>query len=83
MGVELPANGSFTFQRTFSVALQVSGRFFSSETPEPLGPRQPGQFAALAVVAKMSITTDASPALMSGFSNVKTLMFGPAPCAAL
>ena len=38
IGVELPAEGSLTFQPTFSVPLHLIGRFFSSDTPIPLGP---------------------------------------------
>ncbi|NDA67395.1 MAG: hypothetical protein EBY09_12275, partial [Verrucomicrobia bacterium] len=38
--------GQGVFQVTFSVALHFMGRFFSSETPSPVGPRQAGQLAA-------------------------------------
>src|ERR1051326_6921258 len=46
MGVELPRSGRDVFQRTLLVALQLSGRFFSSQIPVPCGPRQAGQLAA-------------------------------------
>src|SRR3954451_19078578 len=41
----VPVPGSAAFQTTFSLALppQVSGKFFSSVRPRPVGPRQPGQ----------------------------------------
>src|SRR5262245_23290080 len=45
-GVLTPAPWSGTFQRTFSLADQRTGRFFSVVMPEPLGPRQPGQSSA-------------------------------------
>src|SRR5260370_40520872 len=45
-GVELPGSGNSTFQRTFSVALHLSGRFFSGEWPLPSGPRHAGQLPA-------------------------------------
>ena len=54
MGVEFPASGSAIFQRTFSVALQVSGSSVSVVTPVPSGPRQPGQFPARAAVVRVS-----------------------------
>src|SRR5207244_2151638 len=46
MGLELPPSGKGVFQRTFSVALQWRGSFFSRETPSPVGPRKPGQLVA-------------------------------------
>jgi len=43
-GVELPRSGRSTFQRTFSVALHLIGRFFSGEWPVPSGPRQAASY---------------------------------------
>ena len=43
MGVELPASGSGTRQRTFSSLLHFTGRFFSVEMPSAFAPRQAGQ----------------------------------------
>src|SRR5688572_17423918 len=48
IGVELPSSGNGIFQRTFSVALHFTGTSFSVQIPCPVGPRQPGQSAALA-----------------------------------
>jgi len=45
-GLDEPAPGSSIFQATFSVLLQVIGKFFSGLTPEPSGPRKRGQSAA-------------------------------------
>ena len=53
IGVEFPGSGSAIFQRTFSVALQVSGSAVSLVTPVPSGPRQPGQLAARAAVLRV------------------------------
>src|SRR5687768_15199914 len=65
MGVELPAAGSAAFQRTFSVLLHLTGRPFSSETPRPVGPRQLGQFSALADPPQLITTSTATIALMA------------------
>src|SRR5438477_9173147 len=46
IGVEFPRSGSGVFHRTFSVALQCSGRLVSVVTPVPSGPRQLGQLPA-------------------------------------
>src|SRR4030095_10487973 len=54
IGEELPRSGNSAFHRTFSVALHCNGRFSSVEIPVPVGPRQPGQFVALSVVATES-----------------------------
>ena len=43
-GEEFPWPGTSTFQATFSVELQRSGRPVSSESPIPEGPRQRGQW---------------------------------------
>src|SRR6185369_870562 len=40
-----------TFHLMFFVGLHSAGRFFSVETPEPSGPRHPGQFPAAALLA--------------------------------
>ena len=40
-----PAPGTGTFQRTFSVRDQCTGRPVSALTPLPRGPRQPGQLS--------------------------------------
>src|SRR5262245_58616751 len=45
IGVELPRSGKGVFQRTFSVAVQRIGKFFSDETPVPVGPRHAVQLA--------------------------------------
>ncbi|PAW81125.1 MAG: hypothetical protein B9S33_17215 [Pedosphaera sp. Tous-C6FEB] len=45
-GEESPGSGSSVFQRTFSVALHVSGTLRSGEVPSPCGPRQEGQLVA-------------------------------------
>src|SRR5262249_17376438 len=45
-GVLTPAPWRGIFQRTFWVRDQRVGRFFSADTPEPPGPRQPGQSPA-------------------------------------
>src|ERR1044071_3791484 len=45
-GVEFPGPGSSARQRTLSVWLHFSGRFFSVATPSPDGPRQLGQLPA-------------------------------------
>src|SRR5206468_8857436 len=55
MGVELPRSGNGTRQRTLSLVLQCSGRFFSEQTPVPCGPRQAGQFSAETEYAKPSM----------------------------
>src|SRR5947207_2042695 len=56
MGVELPPSGRGTFQRIFLVSLHSSGRFFCSVTPVPwTSPRQVGQWATHAVVAKTTM----------------------------
>src|SRR5262249_25747453 len=47
-GVELPAWASGTFHLTLSLSLHVTGRFFSKQTPCPVGPRQAGQLSAWA-----------------------------------
>src|SRR5207249_9620281 len=48
IGVELPGSFSGTFHFTFSLALppHLSGTFFSSQCPWPVGPRHAGQSAA-------------------------------------
>src|SRR5437879_6627709 len=46
IGVDTPRPPSDAFQATFSVALQRTGRSFSSEIPLPCGPRHCGQSAA-------------------------------------
>src|SRR5262245_22232921 len=57
MGVELPAEGRSTFQRTFSVSLHVTSTSVSDEAPNPLGPRQPGQFSARAAATARTPAT--------------------------
>jgi hypothetical protein len=49
IGDETPTPPMAAFHATFSVALQRTGRFFSSEAPVPRGPRHCGQSAAAAV----------------------------------
>src|SRR5688572_9539409 len=44
IGVELPSPGISTFQRMFSVSLQVVGGSHCGATPLSSGPRQVGQF---------------------------------------
>jgi hypothetical protein len=56
-GLELPPSGKGVFQRTFSVALHLRGNFVSCEMPSPVGPRKPGQFAALTVPDDASTIT--------------------------
>src|SRR4051812_24839415 len=51
-GEAFPRSGSGAFQRTFSVAPQVSGGSVVADWPMPVGPRQPGQFSAPAAVDK-------------------------------
>ena len=75
MGVELPADGSVTFQRTFSVALHLSGRSFSSDTPWPVGPRQPGQLSARAEAVQMATTSNATVVLILNRSNDSSRMW--------
>jgi hypothetical protein len=47
IGDDQPFPGILVFQTTFLSADQVTGRFFSLETPWPLGPRNRIQFSAL------------------------------------
>src|SRR5262245_17013171 len=54
IGVEFPADGKATFQRTFSVTVHLTGKSFSPDTPAPAGPRQLGQFSALAEACQLS-----------------------------
>jgi len=44
-GDELPRSGSATFHLTFFVADHCVGKFFSAQTPVPIGPRQAGQLS--------------------------------------
>src|SRR5262245_17287559 len=48
MGEECPTPGRSARQATLSLAVQVSGRFFSLEVPSRRGPRQLGQSSARA-----------------------------------
>lgn len=48
MGVAVPLPGSFTFQRTFEVSLQVTGGSALGAVPVSSGPRHPGQLCAIA-----------------------------------
>src|SRR5262249_6995191 len=51
-----PAPGISVFHATFSVLLQVSGRFGSSATPSEPGPRNPGQLSAAEAAATVRIS---------------------------
>src|SRR5688572_451963 len=46
MGVELPASGNGERHLTFSVVPHFTGKFFSSHSPMPVGPRHAGQSPA-------------------------------------
>ena len=54
MGVEAPLPGNATFQATWS-AVHFTGGLPVLVLPVPLGPRQPGQFEAVAVSAALAI----------------------------
>src|SRR5262245_22949169 len=68
MGEELPPSGKGVFQRMFSVALHLTGRFFSGECPCPSGPRQAGQLPAAAAATNQNTEINAGTSLvMKGF----------------
>src|SRR5688500_2983841 len=67
IGVELHGSGSATFQRTFSVALQHSGRLRSSHTPSPRAPRQAGQLSAKVGFASIKSVTETTNVRMDGY----------------
>jgi hypothetical protein len=52
MGDEWPRPAMGVFHLTFLVDDHSAGRFFSVDTPWPVGPRHPGQLVAPAVAVK-------------------------------
>ena len=70
-------DGSSCFHLMFSVGLHVPGRFLASVVvPSPLGPRQPGQWAAAAATDATHATNHAAPSARPGKRNLSLRAIG-------
>src|SRR5215471_8592383 len=78
-----PAPGMSVFHVTFSVVLQVSGRFGSSATPSDPGPRNPGQLSAAAAAAAVRISIINGSAIISLLVMSSPRGFGRLVCGPL